>query len=96
MEIAEKYLTGQQFTLAPEAHAALEARLRSDYNQRDHNFGNARHVINLIQTQIIPAMAMRVTDGGSLDENSLVEIVADIPCAEIGISTVRKRVGFAV
>ena len=97
MEIAEKYLTGQQFTLAPEAHTALEARLRSDYNQRDHNFGNARHVINLIQTQIIPAMAMRVTDGGSLDENSLVEIVAaDIPCAEIGISTVRKRVGFAV
>lgn len=97
MEIAEKYLKGQQFTLAPEAHAALEARLRSDYNQRDHNFGNARHVINLIQTQIIPAMAMRVTDCDALDENSLVEIVAaDIPCAEIGISTAQRRVGFAV
>lgn len=96
MEIAENYLSRYQFTLSPEAHAALSLRLRSDYSQRERNFGNARHVINMIQTEIIPAMAVRVAAMETATRISLCEILAeDIPTPAFHKSTWRQQIGFA-
>lgn len=95
MEIAEKYLEGCQYSLSHEAHEALAQRLRTDYSQRGKNFGNARHVVNVIQTEILPAMAVRVTTQGLADEQSLTEIQAsDIPLPSYSAAP-RPRVGFA-
>ncbi len=97
IEIAEKYLERNSYCLTPDAHAALADRLKSDYSHRDKNFGNARHVINMIQTEIIPAMAMRVTNGCDLNENSLTEILpADIPNTYAQISASNRRIGFSI
>ncbi len=60
MEIAENYLARNNFTLSPEAHEALSRRLAADHSAHDKNFGNARHVMNIIQTEILPAMTVRV------------------------------------
>ena len=96
IEIAEKYLSRHQYNLSDEAQIALSERLRKDYTNRQKNFGNARHVINMIQTEIIPSMAVRVTNYTAIDENSLTEIKAeDIP-SHVGSQPVRSRprVGF--
>ena len=80
MEIAENYFSRNNYTLTPEAHTALAARLNADYERRDKNFGNARHVMNLILTEILPSMAGRVMNAGLEDALSLSEIHAsDIP-----------------
>ena len=61
---------------------------------RDKNFGNARHVINMIQTEILPAMAVRVVAGGMYDKRSLSEIQAsDIPVPVISVDRPR-RIGY--
>lgn len=96
VEIAEKYLSRHQYSLSDDARTALCERLRCDYSSREKNFGNARHVINLIQTEIIPSMAMRVTGDAILDENALTEIKpVDIPRHPAPQSgAARNRVGF--
>lgn len=96
MEIAEKYLSGLQYNLTDDARQALSARLKSDYTRRDRTFGNARHVINMIQTEILPAMAVRVTSSHEADNNSLTDIqAADIPrYVELPPRPTRPRVGF--
>lgn len=96
IEIAEKYLSGHRYNLSDEARIALGDRLRKDYTARSKNFGNARHVINMIQTEIIPSMAVRVTNALKSDENSLSEIKpADIPLfIEPQSNISRPRVGF--
>lgn len=96
VEIAEKYLTRHQYSLSDDARTALCERLRCDYSSREKNFGNARHVINMIQTEIIPSMAMRVTGDTVLGENALTEIKSvDIPCHTTPQKgAARTRVGF--
>lgn len=95
MEIAQNYLSRQHYSLAPDAHAALLDRINTDHSRHERNFGNARHIINLIQTEILPAMAVRVTNQGSIDESSLTEIqAADIPLPVNHPSPTRRRVGF--
>lgn len=98
MEIAERYLASNRYTLAPDAHAALADRLRADYAHRERNFGNARHVINLIQTEILPAMAVRVTTEAAsapLSEAALTVIrPADIPRPAGPLAPPRPRLGF--
>lgn len=80
MEIAENYLTRYDYKLSQDAREALMDRLDIDCSQRDKNFGNARHVMNLIQTEILPAMAVRVTNSEYTEDNQLSEIqVSDIP-----------------
>ena len=97
MEIAENYLAGNSYTLAADARTALEERLKADYARRDKNFGNARHVINLIQTEILPAMAVRVINEGLNDDSSLTEIqAADIPAAPAKPTERRQRIGFSI
>lgn len=89
LEIAERFLEHNDYTLSADARRALSERLHADYVQRDATFGNARHVINLIQADILPAMAVRVVD----HQGSLTEIQAeDVPAAMSG--TPRPRLGF--
>lgn len=96
MEIAENYLARNRYTLADDARAALRGRLAEDCARRGKNFGNARHVMNLIQTEILPAMAVRVTSEGLTDAASLTEIrLPDIPRVIPLQSPCRHRIGFA-
>lgn len=48
-EIAENYLARFDYRLSQEAKVALCDRLTADYVHRDKTFGNARHVMNMIQ-----------------------------------------------
>ncbi len=97
MEIAENYLSRNDYTLSDDARQALTVRLNADYANRDKSFGNARHVINMIQTEILPSMAVRVVDEGLDDETSLTEIrVTDIPAPVAKSAPFRPRIGFAV
>ncbi|MDE7388607.1 MAG: AAA family ATPase, partial [Muribaculaceae bacterium] len=50
MEIAENYLARNSYALTPDAQGAVRIRLKADYEQRGRNFGNARHVLNMIKT----------------------------------------------
>lgn len=96
MEIAERYFERNGYTLSPDARDALAQRLSADYRQRDASFGNARHVVNMILTDIVPAMAERVIESGVIDKTRLTEIQAsDIPSPQSFRDTSsRRRVGF--
>lgn len=95
MEIAENYLERNCFTLSPEARSAFSERLKADYARREKSFGNARHVVNMIKTEILPAMAFRVVKEGLSDEGALTEIqAADIPPSVAKPVAARTRVGF--
>lgn len=99
MEIAENYLSQNNYTLTSGAQKALITRLKADYAQREKNFGNARHVMNLIQTEILPSMAVRVVNDGLRDDKSLTEIrESDIPATAPAAkpTNLRPRVGFTV
>lgn len=93
MEIAENYLADHRYVLSPESRTTLTRRISADYAHRGKNFGNARHIINLIQTEILPAMAVRVTASPQADETLLTEIhPSDIP-SPFPIPS-RPRLGF--
>lgn len=96
MEIATRYFEDNSFLLSAEAHEKLHARLSHDWLNRDSTFGNARHVVNLIQTEIIPAMAMRLSGLAYATEQDLRMIeAADIPgIVEAPLKSARKRLGF--
>lgn len=96
MEIAERYFERNGFSLSADARDALAQRLRADYSHRDSSFGNARHVVNMILTDIVPAMAERVIESGVIDKTRLTEIQAsDIPSPQSFRDTSsRRRVGF--
>lgn len=97
MEIAEKYLERNNYVLSDDARLALTCRLNADYVRRDKNFGNARHVINMIQTEILPSMAVRVINAGLSDETALTEIQgADIPspAPSLSLASTHPRIGF--
>lgn len=82
MAIAERYLEQRKFELTTAAREALEARLDGDYASRKQDFGNARHVVNLIETGIFPAMARRLSrvKSPTAEQLSVIE-AADIPTA---------------
>lgn len=95
MEIAERYLERHQYSLSLEAREALSKRLSADYSQRNKCFGNARHVVNLIQTDILPAMAVRIISSDDPEHQSLSEILpCDIPLPTETIGQTRPRIGF--
>ncbi len=99
MEIAEGYLRRNHFMLGEQARSRLSTRLAEDYARRDDEFGNARHVINLITSSIIPAMASRVSQLSNPDREQLMTILpADIPACAPQPTYLReyRRVGFAV
>ena len=92
MEIAESYLAKNNYTLSNEARQALSLRLNADYLSRNESFGNARHVMNLIQTNIIPAMASRIIDTRSTKDLTTI-LECDIP-KPICTSANHRRIGF--
>lgn len=95
MEIAERYLERNQFSLTEEARDSLSQRLASDYLHRDKTFGNARHVINMIQAEIIPSMASRVVALENLDMESLSLIQpCDIPVPKNPIQSKHHKIGY--
>lgn len=95
MQIADRYFESNRFSLSPDARVALSGRLGLDHSLRDGSFGNARHVINMIQTDILPAMAQRVMTEGTADIRSLTLIQAgDIPSRPREDRASRRRVGF--
>lgn len=96
LDIATRYLDANKYTLTDEAKDALVKLISSDYNNRDENFGNARHIMNIIQTGIIPAMARRIISipSPTIESLSLIES-SDIPSITLPNKDTRRRVGFA-
>ncbi|MCM1515557.1 MAG: AAA family ATPase [Paraprevotella sp.] len=95
MEIAERYLARNSYSLTPDAKLSLSSRLEDDYRNRDKTFGNARHVINLIQTEILPSMASRVVSTGNVDTESLSLIRScDIPKSKAPVLCSRPKIGY--
>lgn len=96
MEIAERYLERQQYSLSDDARAALTCRLEDDFRHKTETFGNARHVLNLIKTDIIPAMAVRLDAAGADgDKAALSEIKGcDIPKPAARARGMRRSLGF--
>ncbi len=93
MEIARRYLTGQGFVLSAGASWMLEEVLEHDSQHRTKAFGNGRHVMNMIQTQIIPAMAARLaTIAKPTPEDLSLILPEDIPAPTT--TNTPRRMGF--
>lgn len=97
IEIAERYIMKNEYELSSEARVKLVSLLESDYEHRDAGFGNARHVMNVIQTMILPAMAERIAEIESPSRDDLTLILPeDIPAPDLNRpSLLRRRIGFA-
>lgn len=95
MEIADRWFARNQYTLTADARRALATRLNADYSARNRSFGNARHVVNLIETSILPSMAARIMEQESPDRESLTDILpCDIPSPCLPLQSPRRRIGF--
>lgn len=95
-DIAERWFRRNQYILTPHAIEALRRRLESDYEQRGDDFGNARHVLNLIETSILPAMARRL-DSMSQPTREELQLVhaCDIPQqTQEAKKSARRAIGF--
>lgn len=81
MEIARRWIDQNSYSLTPHASDALTRLLTADYENKDEHFGNARHVMNLLQTQILPTMACRVVASTTTPEVRELSIIhaCDIP-----------------
>lgn len=58
--IAERFCKNNDFVLSKPAYKALKEKVQYDYERRDETFGNGRYIMNIITTEIIPAMSSRV------------------------------------
>lgn len=95
MEIAERYLKVNGYELSDDGREALAERLGADYTHRDKNFGNARHVMNVIQTEVLPAMAIRVIEEGDVSADALRVIKGvDVPQPIRVPDKERGRIGY--
>lgn len=95
MEIAIRYIERNNYSLTEEAKTALSIRLGDDFRNRDRSFGNGRHVINMIQTEILPSMALRVMSAGNVDAQSLSLIHScDIPKSKRLVQANRPKIGY--
>ena len=95
MEIATRYFDSHKFVLTHEARQALTRVLACDYANRQKDFGNARHVINLIQTRILPNMATRLSALACPTTGQLCRIESsDIPAPATPVRMSRPTVGF--
>ena len=95
LQVAEQRLDKYHFSLTAEAREALAKRITADCQQRDDNFGNARHIVNLIDQEILPAMAQRLASTELTDRKLLSTILAsDIPMPKHVPTAQRTRLGF--
>lgn len=97
MEIAVNELKKYNFILSAKAATALRLRLACDYRQRQPDFGNARHVVNLLHTEVIPAMAERLAANHAPTVRQLRTVTAaDIPAPQIAATARPRTAGFAI
>ncbi len=75
IQIADHWLEKNSYRLTSEARNLLEMNIASAYANREEHFGNARYVSNLLENEILPAMAERVTE---LEEAPSVELLSTI------------------
>jgi len=95
MVIAERYLEHNCYSMTEAARLALANRLGDDYRNRSRSFGNARHVINIIESEILPSMASRVVASNNYDETSLSLIQSsDIPRSRNICQSKCVRIGY--
>lgn len=95
-DVAMRYFAAHGLEITSDAGDALFELLQNDYNSRGDDFGNARHVINIIETSIFPSMADRVAEIESPSVSDLSTIVlSDIPKPSIIIPARFRPVGFA-
>lgn len=96
-EIAVRYLADNEYYLPDDTRYVLSRVLRTDFEHRDESFGNARHVVNLLENGVLPAMAARVTSMACPTVDDLKAILpCDIPAVISAPRYERQRVGFAV
>ncbi len=81
VEVADLYCRRNNFSFTPEAHRALESAISDIYATRDKMFGNARDINNLMEKQVIPAMATRLCGMEDLPTEKQLRTIekADIP-----------------
>lgn len=95
LQVAEQRLDKFHFSLSDSARDALVMRIKSDYQHRDAEFGNARHIVNLIDQEILPAMAARMGELNAIDRTVLSTILpTDIPMPIAPKQAQRPRLGF--
>ncbi len=94
-EIAVRYFDVNRYRLSSGAAEALKQLIDIDFSRRESNFGNARYVMNIIHTGIIPAMARRISsvESPSAEMLSAIETV-DIPRPAKTVVDTRRRIGF--
>lgn len=94
-EIAERYLVRNSYAMTADAQQAIRALMAIDYSNRGKDFGNARHVMNVIQTGIIPSMARRLSSVDAPTVEQLTTVVAtDVPQPMKQNLNKRRQVGF--
>lgn len=80
IEIAHSYLRSRCFYLTPEADYRLCELIAADYASAGADFGNGRYVVNLIDTCILPSVALRTASLADPDLDMLSTVTgADIP-----------------
>jgi len=95
MEIARRYFDTNKYRTTEAAETKLKANIANAYAYRNESFGNARYVMNLIQTEIIPAMAMRLNNEADPTAEQLSTIIAeDIPLSITNKKEVTRPIGF--
>ncbi|MDR2084624.1 MAG: AAA family ATPase [Bacteroidales bacterium] len=84
MQIADKYCKNNKYTFTDEAKEALQLHVKRQYSIRDESFENGRFIINLLEKEIVPALAERVLKIPDADAviYSTIER-CDIPVLEI-------------
>ncbi len=80
LEVADLYCRRNDFIMTSEARRALESVIAHDYATKTESFGNARYVNNLLEKQVVPAMANRLCGQKELSKKQLMTIEKeDIP-----------------
>lgn len=60
MQIAGNYVKSKNYFFTPRAFQALRAVVERQYEDKDRYWGNARFIVRLISSQILPAMSNRL------------------------------------
>lgn len=94
LEIAEGYCRDNAYAFSDGAREKLLCQLRSDVAGKDETFGNARHVLNLLETEILPAMAGRVSAMADPTAEALTLILPEDIVIRPAARGRRPRLGF--
>ncbi len=84
MLIADSYCLSNNYFMLPDTRKALRQKVSHDYQLRDEKFGNARHIVNLFTSEILPTMATRLS---TIKSPSLLQLLTiekeDIPALHL-------------